>query len=424
MSFDTIGQKTVWTNWGVYGSGSWNMWFMAPHGSWMYCGFSKNNISEFKKVYIGTNLLDYDIHDWNFDSSAINTPDEMFPNEPFEGYPDGSTNLGCIRVGTETYLYLLGHSSPAPATSPVIRRFDVNSLFAEELLGFVPNDDSSVLLNINHICGLEVDPGNNIFIVTNNRDTSNFMLYRYAYVWDGTDHDPEVVNGTVDLSTYITDNTQARIRGMSFASDGNILIFCNTGETATNTTCLKFDATNLNYLGRTAWLDPHSVYESISTTIWAQMIRSGEVFLYFRGLDSTNYGDRITQVFYDNATKVPDSFNSNFIINNNLTTFGSTESIELKYLARDGFNNAIDAVNCKFIIHDVSQTDSSSWDTNIGGIRPTSGEDFFDADGVPLGVHAVVSTSAEGEAKAYYRAMRTGTGTFIDIIDVFCPSDI
>jgi len=424
MAFETIGQKTIWNNWGVYGSGGWNMWFMAPYGAWMYCGFSKNNTSEFKKVYIGTDLLDYEIYDWEFDVAAVETPDEKFPNEPYEGYPDGSTNLGCIRSGTHTYLYLMGHDDSAyPAPLPIIRRFKVDDDFAQESLGMKPNDGSSTILDINTVCGIEVIPNTTVFLVTNNRNGNNFTLYAYPYTWNGTGIDPSVV---VDLTPYITNNMQARIRGMSLTSDGNLVVFCNTGATATDTIVLKFDGTTLEYQGRTPWLATGQGQHLISTSIWAMLVKSNEVFLYFRGLDSVNYSDRITQVFYDNSTGIPSEGNSNFIIENNLVSFGSEDVVTLKYVAKDGFNNKVIGTNCKFIIDDVLQDDPTSWNTTIGSIQdsanPVGG--FFDENGVPLAVHAIAATDANGEALAYYKAMRTGTGTFIDSVNVFCPSDI
>jgi len=422
MGIEAIGQKTIWTNWETYGASSWNMWFMAPYGAWMYCGFSKNNVSEFKKVYIGTDLLDYEITDWEFDASVLNTPNIKFPSEPYEGYPDGSMNMGCIREGTTNYLYVIGHYTPHPSTSPIIRRFKVDEGFTEEILGLQPRDDVSVLLDINTICGLEVVSGTSVFIAVNNQGSSSYAIHQYTYAgsWDGGEHDADA---TLDLTPYIADNTQSRIRGLSMSSDGNLLVFCNTGETATSTITLKFNSSTLAYMGRTPWLDPNSAYDAISTSIWANIVVSGEVFLYFRGLDSTNFSERITHIFYDNSTAIPSEGNSNFIINNNLTSFGSDEAITLKYVAKDGFNNKVVAVNCKFIIDDVTQGDSTTWDTTIGGIQESSGNSFFDADGVPLSVHAIDATNSNGEALAYYKPMRSGTGTFIDTINVLCPSD-
>jgi len=420
MAFNTIGQKTVWDNWGTYGAGSWNMWFMAPYGSWMYCGFSKNNVSEFKRVYIGSDLLDYDIYDWEFDSGAINTPDLVFPSEPFEGFPNGSMDMGCIREGTGTYLYLAGHYATPPSTDTIIHRFDALGEFAQYGLGIIPCDPSSARLNINRICGLEVKPNNGVFIIVNNTEGGDYTLYRYAYTWSGTDEDPQY---SMDLTPYIYDNTQSRVRGMATASDGSILVFCNTGETATATTVLKFNADTLAYLGRTAWIPASATYDAISTAIWAHAIKSGEIFLYFQGLDSTSYSARLSHIYYDNSTGIPEEKNSNFIIEDNLTTFGDDDALQLKYIARDGFNNVVVSTNCKFIISGVLQNDPSSWDATVGGVQELSGNEFFDSDGVPLSVHAITPTDSTGTAVAYYKPMREGTGTFIDLLNVFCPAD-
>lgn len=115
--FPIIGSRTVWGEWNSFGSTSWNMWFMAPYGSWMYCGFVKSNTPYFKKVYIGNDDADYPIYTWDFDT-ALTTPEDIFPYEQNEGYPNGAMGMGCIRGATPT-LYLAGRSSSTDRKSVV-----------------------------------------------------------------------------------------------------------------------------------------------------------------------------------------------------------------------------------------------------------------------------------------------------------------
>jgi hypothetical protein len=415
MSFPIIGTTSVWENWAGFGIGSWNMWFMAPYGSWIYAGFVKNNTSYFKKINIGTEDPNYEISDWDF-GLAVNPPSEVFPYERHEGYPNGSMGMGCIRGDTTTKLYLVGKSAADPSEDAIIHRFLTASNFAQEAPGTIPLEvGGGSIVKVNHICGIEVDQGSAYYLVLNNNDANEFRLYRYGYTWDGGSHQP---SHDVDLSTnYIENNTNARIRGMATASDGNILVFVNTGISATSCKVIKFDKDDLSYLGQTDWAP------NVSTATWAYMVKSAEVFQWFQGLDSNSLYDWKTAVYYDRATGIPDEDRSNFIIAENLTTFGSDDAIELKYEARDAFNIVVTAVNAKFAVNGEDQNDPSSWNDRVGGIQDGEFDDFFDTDGVPLAIHAITPTDGNGVATAWYKSMRTGSGTEIDAIDVFCPSD-
>ena len=120
---------------------------------------------------------------------------------------------------------------------------------------------------------------------------------------------------------------------------------------------------------------------------------------------------------------IPSEDKSNFIILNNLTTFSSDTAIELQYAARDAFNIVIPSINTKFVIDGEDAEDPSTWNDRIGGIQATSGAAFFDSEGVPLAIKTVTVTDSGGVAKAYYKPMRSGSGTEIDIIRIYCPSD-
>jgi hypothetical protein len=411
--FPIIGSPTVWGNWNSFGSSAWNMWFMAPYGSWMYCGFVKSNTEYFRKVYIGTDDADYEINTWEFDAGT--TPDDVFIYEQNEGYPNGSMGMGCIRGATPT-LYLAGRSSAAPnVDDAIIHRFLVNSSFAQTGAGLIPrNAGDTAALSVNHICGIEVDQGNAVYIVTNNNDGNEFRLYRYAYTWAGN----LVPTHNEALSpAYLFNNASARIRGIALGSDGNVLIFANTGLSATECKVFKFDKDDLSYLGFASWSP------NISTSTWAYLVANGEVFMYFQGLDSTSSLDQRTAIYYDRATGIPDQTKSNFIINDNLTTFASDEAIELTYVAKDAFNIAVTGANAKFYIDGEDPDDEESWTDRVGGIQASSGAPFFDADGVPEATSAIVATDGSGIATAYYKPMRSGTGTERDTINVICPAD-
>jgi len=414
--FPIIGSPSVWSDWGSFGLGAWNAWFMAPYGEWVYCGFVKNDVSYFRKINIGTTDANYDFTSWDF-GLAASPPGDIFPYETDDGYPNGSMGLGVIR-GATPKLYLAGRSAAAPNTATVLYRFLVNSEFTQEALGLVPFDDvggGGVVLNVNNIAGIEVDAGTAIYIATNNNSTNEFQLRRYAYVWDGGDKDP---SHKVDLSpNYMSDNTNARIRGIAMARDGSVIVFVNTGLTSTDCKVLKFNGDTLAYEGQATWLP------SISTSTWAWLIQTGEVFMYFLGLDSSSSLDWKTAIYYDNATQIPSEERSNFVIASNLTQYGSDTAVALNYYARDFFNIPVENVNAKFTINGEDENDSSTWTDRVGGIQDSAVADFFNAEDVPEAIHAIVQTDGNGLATAYYKPMRAGTGTERDLIDVFCPSD-
>jgi hypothetical protein len=419
MSFPIIGTTSVWSNWNNFGDGAWNMWFMAPYGSWIYAGFVKDSTTYFKKIDIGSADSNYEMSDWDFGLVA-DTPETEFTYEHQEGYPDGSMGMGCIR-GATPKLYVVGRSAPVPAVNTILQKFIVGDGFELESPGTIPLEvGGGSILNVNHIAGLEVDQGNAYYVVLNNNDANEFRLYRYGYTWDGGSHQP---THDVDLSavspaqSFMENNTSARIRGIGRAVDGNIVLFINSGLSATGCKVLKFDKDDLSYLGQTTWAP------SVSTSTWGYMVESAEVFMWFQGLDSLSSLDWRNAVYYDGATAIPSQDKSNFIIANNLTTFGSDTAIELQYAARDAFNIVIPSINTKFVIDGEDPTDPSSWNDRIGGIQDLSGDPFFDGDGVPLAIQAITTTDSGGVAKAYYKPMRSGSGTEIDIIRIYCPSD-
>ena len=418
MSFPIIGSKTVWADWDALGLGSWRMWFMAPYGSWVYAGFVKDNTPLFKKIDIGSSDVNYEISSWDF-GLVSDTPEALFPYERHEGGPNGAMGCGVIR-GTNPYLYLIGRSTSTASPDTILRRFDVPAGFEEVDSGCVPLDTvggGGDPVNINHIAGIEVDSGTAFYIVSNNNDSNEFLLRRYAYpgAWTGADVDP---SHEVELSpNYMENNTLARIRGISIASDGNILVFLNTGDTATDCRVLKFDKDDLSYLGRTTWAP------NISTALWGYIVRASEVFLYFEGLDSNSLYSWKTAIYYDRATQIPDAARSNFIIDNNLTPYGSDEAVVLEYHARDAFNIVIPSVNTKFVIGGEDPDDPTTWTDRVGSIQDDLGDTFFDADDIPTSIEAIVATDVDGIATAYYKPPRSGSGTEIDDINVYCPSD-
>jgi hypothetical protein len=417
MSFPIIDSLSVWENWDNFGSGAWNMWFMAPYGSWMYCGFVKSNVSYFRRVDIGTDDANYDIYSWDF-GTVSNTPEDQFPYEQHDGYPNGSMGMGCIRVsGSTPKLYLAGRSSAiATVDDSVIHRFLVDDGFEREDLNYLAPTISASPVSVDHIAGIEVDPTNAVYIVTNNNDATEFQLHRYAYAgFDGAAHDP---SHSADLSDqFMEDNTSARIRGIGRAIDGNVLVFINTGLSATETKVLKFDKDNLDYLGTTDW------EISISTSTWAYLVQNGEVFLHFQGLDSPSLYDWKNAVYYDRATGIPNRDKSNLIIEENLTVYGSDDPIAMEYHAKDAFNIDVVGANTKFWIDGEDPDDPGTWTDRVGAIKDVSTGDFFDGNGVPLSISAIVATDGNGIATAYYKPMRTGTGTERDAINIRCPSD-
>lgn len=419
MSFPIIGTQSAWEQWNNRGFGSWQMWFTAAYGSWMYTGYVKNNSPVFKKVNIGASDVDYDIEDWDF-GLAVNTPESIFTYEQHEGYPDGNIGMGVVaNDGSDTYLYLMGRSDPAPITDSVMHRFLLPT-FEADLPGTILTDGTDPL-NVNHICGITVKPGSGsddgIFVVTNNRDGNEFKLRKYGEDgnWDGAEHAP---TNTTDLSPYyIENNSLARVRGIGVASDGNILVFINSGGTSTSTKVLKFSAVDISYMGQTSW-NP-----SLAASVWAHVVQSSEVFILLRGLSSNNINEWKTSIYYDRATSIPDANKSNFIIEDNLTSFGATDAIELTYEARDAFNIAVQNTPTKFSINGEDEDDASSWTDRVGGIQDSSSASFFDANGVPLAIATTVNTNSSGIATAYYKPMRSGSGTEIDVIDIVCPAE-
>ena len=419
MSFPIIGSKSVWADWDGYGQGSWRMWFMAPYGSWIYAGFVKDDVAEFKKINIGSSDANYPISDWDF-GEVSNNPEDKFVYEQDEGGPNGAIGCGCVR-GDPAQLYILGKSTSGASPDTIIHRFVVADGFEADGTGCVPTDTigggGASDIEMNHVAGLEVDQDTAFYIVTNNNDSNQFMLRRYAYpgTWNGSDVHP---SHEVDLSpNYMDDNTLARVRGISLASDGNVLVFVNTGATATSCRVLKFGGDDLSYLGQTSWAP------SISTSIWGYLVLASEVFMLFENLDSVSSLAWKSAVYYDRATQIPSEDRSNFIIASNLTTFGSDDPITLEYHARDAFNIVVPNVNAKFIISGESQIDSASWTDRIGSIQEGTGDTFFDSNGVPTSIHAIALTDGDGIATAYYKPMRDGSGSEIDEIDIFCPSD-
>jgi hypothetical protein len=396
------------------------MWFIAPYGSWAYAGFVTDNVVSYKKINIGTSNANYEISTWDF-GLASNTPDDQFPYERHAGGPNGAIGCGCIR-GTTPHLYLIGRSTSTVSLDTILRRFGVGTGFAESGTGCVPLDDTlggGDPIEMNHITGIEVDPDAAFYIVTNNNDSNEFKLRRYAYpgTWNGADVDP---SHEVDLSpNYITNNTLARIRGIAIAPDGNVIVFANTADTATTCKVLKFDKDDLSYLGRTTW-EPN-----ISTSIWGYLVQASKVYMLFEGLNDASSFAHKSAIYYDRATAIPDASRSNFVIQANLTTFGSDDPVTLEYHARDAFNIVVPSVNAKFAIHGEDTGDSSTWTDRVGSIQELTTDTFFDGDGVPTAVHAITLTDpVTGIATAYYKPKHTGSGTEIDDIDVYCPSDI
>ena len=222
---------------------------------------------------------------------------------------------------------------------------------------------------------------------------------------------------SVDLSTnYMENNTNSRIRGVAIATDGNVIVFVNTGVSSTACKVIKFNKDTLAYMGQTTWSP------NISTVVWGYLVKSNEVFMLFQGLDSNSVFDWKTSVYYDRATGIPDEAKSNFIIENNLTTFGSDDPIALVYKARDSFNIPVVGAATEFAINGEDPDDPSTWTDRLGAIRENPGDDFFDVDNVPIAISAVDNTDVDGLATVYYKPMRNGSGTEIDAIDVYCPS--
>jgi hypothetical protein len=391
------------------------MWFMAPYGSWVYAGFVKDNAAYFRKINIGSADPNYEMITWDF-GLAANTPETIFPYEQHEGGPTGAMGCGCIRGATPT-LYVAGRGNAAPAVNTVVHRFPVGDDFEQDPPGTIPWVSGSPI-SINDVAGLEVDQGNAYYVVLNNNDhgagDTEFKLYRYAYTWDGAGHE---YTHAVNLSTnYMENNTNSRIRGVALASDGNVIVFVNTGVTSTECKVIKFDKDTLAYMGQTTWTP------NISTVIWGYIVKANEVFMLFQGLDSNSVYDWKTSVYYDRATGIPDAAKSNFIIENNLTTFGSDDPIALVYKARDAFNIPVVGAATEFAINGEDPDDPSTWTDRLGAIRENTGDDFFDVDNVPIAISAVDDTDGDGLATVYYKPMRTGSGTEIDAIDVYCPS--
>jgi len=416
MSFPIISTTSVWENWDGFGIGAWNMWFMAPYGSWCYSAFVKDGITYFKKINIGTSDPNYEISDWDFGVTP-DPPSSVFAYEQQDGYPNGSMGLGCIR-GATPKLYLAGRSSGVPTINDtIIHKFVVADGFDAENLanGLIPMLGGTVL-DINLLCGLEVVQGDALYLVTNNNSGALFTLMRYDYAYfDGGAHNPtHFVNMTPQ---FLEDNAAARIRAIGIARDGHILVFANTGLTSTETRVFKFDKDNLDYLGQTTWTP------NISTGTWAYMVQHSDVFIHFQGLNKTSLYDWKTAIYYDRATGIPNEDKSNFIIEDNLTTFGSETPIELKYEARDAFNNLVPGANTKFVIDGEDPDAPDTWTDRVGGIQDNPLNDFFDGDGVPEAIQVIVPTDVNGVALAYYKPMRSGSGTERDAINVFCPTD-
>lgn len=411
--FPIIGSPTVWSEWASFGSSSWNMWFMAPYGSWIYAGFVKSNTAYFRKINIGVSDSDYPLIPWEF-GLAINTPATTFLNEQNEGYPNGSMGMGCIRGDTPT-LYLGGRSSPAiNVDDAIIHKFLVDSNFEKTGVGLIPkNQANTAVLSVNQICGIEVDPGNSVYIVTNNSLGQEFMLRRYEYTFAGA----LAATEEIPLSdAYLDNNPSARIRGIAISSvDGNILIFVNTGFSSTDCKVYKFHKTTLAYLGVATWLP------GISTSTWAYVVRNSDVFMYFKGLDSTSASEQQNAVYYDRATAIPDETKSNFIIHDNLVTFGSNTPVELTYEAKDAFNIPVEGVPTLFYITGEDYDNSSVWTDRVASIQDDPGDTFFNPDDTPTATSVVVDTDVNGIATAYYLPMRTGTGTERDSMSVKCP---
>lgn len=419
MSFPIIESFAIWSNWANAGSGAWNMWFMAPYGEWVYSGFVKDNTAYFRQIDIGVTDGNYIIQTWDF-GLASNTPGDIFSYEQHGGYPNGSTNLGCIRDSDDVtpvpLLFLVGRSNALPSVDDaVIHRFDVLNGFEQVDANSLTPQLSGSTLSVNQICGIEVNSDEGVYLLTNNDDSAQFQLHYYAYTgFNGGSHNPDV---TIDLSNnYISNNTSAILRGIGHASDGNILVFANTGLSAIQCKVFKFEAETLNYLGTTTWSP------NISASTWAYIVQSGEVFLHFQGLDSTSSLDWKSAVFYDRATGIPDASRSNFIIEENLTTFGDDTAITLQYHARDAWNIDVANAYARFQITGEDRSDSTTWTDRVGAIRATDSEDFFDDDGVPKGVSARTITAANGIALAYYKPMREGTGSEREGISVTCPA--
>jgi hypothetical protein len=150
---------------------------------------------------------------------------------------------------------------------------------------------------------------------------------------------------------------------------------------------------------------------------------ASEVLMLFEGLDSNSSLAWKSAVYYDRATGIPDEGRSNFVIANNLTTYGSDDAITLKYYARDAFNIVVPSVNTKFVINGEDPDDPTTWTDRIGSIQDNLGDTFFDANEVPTSIQAIAATDVNGIATAYYKPMRSGSGSEIDDIDVYCPSD-
>ena len=412
--FPIIGSTTVWSEWNNFGASAWNMWFMAPYGSWLYAGFVKSNTPYFRRLNIGSEDGDYTISSWDFAEDIVNSPETVFTNEQNGGYPNGSMGMGCIR-GTTPILYLAGRDITAPLINDAkICKFLVDDGFEQDGLSFIPQYSGTVL-TVNQICGIEVDPGTSIYLVTNNNLAQEFRLHRYAEVWDDAGHDAAVSHNL--STTYLENNSAARIRGIALDVDGNVLVFANTGLSSTECKVFKFHKTTLDFMGATTWIP------NISTSTWAYLVKHGEVFLHFQGLDSGSSLDWRTAVYYDRATGIPNADKSNLIIAENLTPFGDDDPIELSYHARDSFNMPVIGANTKFYIKAEDGSDPSTWTDRVGAIMDEVTDDYFDADGVPLATSAIAPTDGDGVATAYYKPMRSGTGTERDLIAVKCPSD-
>jgi hypothetical protein len=412
MGIEIIGAQQTWENWSNNGAGAWRLWFMAPYGQWIYSAWVSNNSVVYKRIDTGTTDQNYSLETWDM-SGASSPPSDVFPHETSDFGPDGAIGMACIR-GTTPVLYIVGRDNPEPDKDCVIHKFSATT-YSSLAASILPLYETAGLrIEIDQICGFEVDSSNAFYIVTNNRNGREFELRRFAYLFDGSQPDP---SHTVTLSdTYIQNNSLSKIRGTALATDGNLLLFANDGLSSSSCKCFKFDKDDLSYLGQTTWTP------NLPASTWAYMVQQEQAFLYFSGLDETNLYSWKNAIYYDRATQIASSEHSNIVIDDNVLPFNNDNATEIKYYANDDFGIAVDNISTKFELYDFDEDEPTSWDEETPALADTSLGPFFDVDDVPLQVSVTVTTDGAGLAKAYYMSPREGTGSQRYLIRVTCPA--
>lgn len=413
MAIEIIGSQQTWENWNNSGSGTWRLWFMAPYGQWIYSAWVQNNTVLWERINTATTDQNYTIGSWDMTGIAA-PPSSVFTNETSDFGPDGAIGMGVIRGSTTPMLYLMGRDNPEPDKDCLIHKFSAATFEAAGASIKPLYAGGGSRIEIDQICGLEVDANNAFYIVTNNRNGREFELRRFAYTFDGSELAP---SHTVILSdTYIQNNSLSKIRGIGTAVDEDILVFINDGLANTSCKCLKFDKDDLSYLGQTSW-NP-----SLPAGTWAWVVQQAEAFLFFRGLDEQNVYSWKNAVYYDRSTQIPNTDHSNMVISNNVMPFNNDNAVEIQYIAKDDFGIAVSNISAKFVLNDYDADEPGTWDEETPALKDQSSGDFFTAAGIPLEIEVTVTTDGSGIAKSYFKSPREGTGSKRFVIKVTCPA--